>query len=142
LDPSCEIDVDVSLQSRVKNGMTSSSHRAQRLQSYATIHKPDVELPLTMKLFEEYHIQGIAPSDLDMLSRVAVEFELFGNVEAARVWLEGTECDEETKKGYMVARRLGVTGVPFFIMDNKFASSGALPVEDFVEVSPTTRGQS
>jgi predicted DsbA family dithiol-disulfide isomerase len=108
--------------------MTSSSHRAQRLQTYTSTQKPTELLPLTMSLFESYHINGKAPSDIKELSKVAVEHGIFGNEAEAQRWIEGDACEKETRLG----------GVPFFVFGGKYGSSGALPVDDFVEVSQRT----
>jgi predicted DsbA family dithiol-disulfide isomerase len=115
--------------------MTSSSHRGQRLQVLAARTKPSVELPLTMSLFEKYQIEGYAPSDISMLSTVAVEHGLFNTKEEATTWLEGDDLDKETKQGYRAAKEMGITGVPFFVFAGKYGTSGALPPDDFVEVS-------
>lgn len=60
---------------------------------------------------------------------------MFDSEDQAREWLAGNEYDEEVKKGYGMARGMGVTGVPFFIFENKWAISGAVGEEAFVDVS-------
>lgn len=83
-----------------------------------------------------YHTDGIHPSDLDTLSTIAMKYKLFSSEAEAKEWLEnGTEYDEEVTKGYRSAQQMGVTGVPFFIVDNKYAISGAVGEEAFVDVS-------
>jgi predicted DsbA family dithiol-disulfide isomerase len=87
-------------------------------------------------LFIAYHTDGIHPSDLDTLANIAMKYELFANAQEAKAWLEtGDEYDEEVKKGYNSARAMGVSGVPFFIVDNKYAISGAVGEEAFTDVS-------
>jgi predicted DsbA family dithiol-disulfide isomerase len=91
-----------------------------------------------MSLFESYHINGKAPSDIKELSKVAVEHGIFGNEAEAQRWIEGDACEKETRLGYQEAKVKGISGVPFFVFGGKYGSSGALPVDDFVEVSQRT----
>jgi hypothetical protein len=65
-----------------------------------------------------------------------MKYKLFSSESEAKEWLgNGTEYDEEVTKGYRSAQQMGVTGVPFFIVDNKYAISGAVGEEAFVDVS-------
>lgn len=101
------------------------------------LHKiPEKQADLAEDLFIAYHTDGIHPSDLDTLAKVAIKYELFPTEQEAKEWLEnGNEYDEEVKKGYNSAKSMGVSGVPFFIFDNKYAISGAVGEEAFTEVS-------
>ncbi|RKS08854.1 putative DsbA family dithiol-disulfide isomerase [Nocardiopsis sp. Huas11] len=51
---------------------------------------------------------------------------------AARRVLRGEDFTEQVAQEAEQARRLGATGVPFFVMDGAFGVSGAQPVEAFV----------
>lgn len=115
--------------------MTSSSHLAQRLQMYTLAHSPKKQLAVYMDLLEAYHIRGIAPSDRPTLAQIAVKHGLFKTEDEVNQWLDGNDCDEEVRKGYLSAQRLGITGVPFFVFQGKYAASGAMGVEEFVGVS-------
>lgn len=66
---------------------------------------------------------------------MAVKHGVFPDEKAAREWLDGKQCDKEVKKAYGTARDLGVTGVPFFVFQDKYAASGAMGTEEFVRVS-------
>jgi predicted DsbA family dithiol-disulfide isomerase len=69
-----------------------------------------------------------------MLSTLAVKHGIFVNTQAAQEFLRGKECDAEVKRAYATAHRLGVTGVPFFVFQDRYAASGAMGVDEFVHV--------
>ena len=52
--------------------------------------------------------------------------------QAARGVLRGEDFAEQVRQEADQARRLGASGVPFFVMDGAFGVSGAQPVEAFV----------
>lgn len=119
-------------------GEVSSSHLGHRLQTLALHKIPEKQSQLAEDLFLAYHTDGIHPSDTDVLARTAVKYDLFPSEQEAKTWLEGDECDEEVRKSYGAAQRMGVTGVPFFIVDNKYAISGAVGEDAFIEVSQSS----
>ena len=47
--------------------------------------------------------------------------------------LNSDDYDDEVRMDLHEARQIGVTGVPFFVFDQKYAVSGAQPSEVFVE---------
>ena len=63
-----------------------------------------------------------------------MRYGLFSNRTDALRWLEGDECDYEVTRAYAVARRMGVTGVPFFVFGTRWGASGAVGVPRFLEV--------
>lgn len=113
---------------------TSQSHTGQRLLTYALVHHPDKQLSMGEALFDAYHSKGIHPGDLDLLSSVAVDHGVFASKAEAVTWLQGNDFDREVRQAYSVAQRMGVTGVPFFIFQDKFAASGAIGEEEFESV--------
>jgi predicted DsbA family dithiol-disulfide isomerase len=48
--------------------------------------------------------------------------------------LDRGEGEAQVEEDFSMARRIGVSGVPFFIIGNKFALSGAQPPESFLKV--------
>jgi len=46
--------------------------------------------------------------------------------------LEAGEGAAEAEQDFEKARGIGITGVPFFIIDGKYALSGAYPVSQFL----------
>lgn len=88
-----------------------------------------------MSLFSLVHEAGLAPSDRSALASVAVQHGVFPSLEEALRFLDSDECDAEVKRAYTMARRVGVTGVPFFVFQDRYAASGAMGVDEFVKVS-------
>ncbi|WVR08290.1 hypothetical protein IAU60_005339 [Kwoniella sp. DSM 27419] len=116
------------------SGTISSSHLVHRLQTYSLLKDPDHQLPLAMELLEGFHCHRKDPSDKSWLSSVAVKHGLFADENAAVAWLNGDECDVEVKQAYLLAQKMGITGVPFFVFQDKYAASGAMGEEEFVKL--------
>lgn len=116
-------------------GKVASSHLSHRLTSYAGKNAPASQLPLEMDLFDMYHARGIEPSNRAELSRLAVKNGVFKTEADAAAFLDSTDEDAEVRSAYSLARRRGIDGVPFFIFNDKFATSGAVGEDEFGEVS-------
>lgn len=79
--------------------------------------------------------QGVDIGDVDALTRVGVAAGLDeGEVRAA---LEDGRYRAAVTSDIDMARQIGVTGVPFVVVDMKYAVSGAQPPEVFREVLDT-----
>ncbi|WOO78698.1 uncharacterized protein LOC62_02G002237 [Vanrija pseudolonga] len=122
---------------RNPGGKVASSHLSHRLTSYAGKHAPASQLPLEMDLFDMYHARGIEPSNRAELSRLAVKNGVFPTEEAAAAFLDSTDEDADVRSAYSLARRRGIDGVPFFIFNDKFATSGAVGEDEFGEILDT-----
>ncbi|PDP89682.1 disulfide bond formation protein DsbA [Glycomyces fuscus] len=75
-------------------------------------------------------VQARDLNDTGALVEVAAEVGL--EPRDVRRVLEGQEYAEDVREDIALARRLGATGVPFFVMDRSFGVSGAQSVEVFV----------
>ena len=84
------------------------------------------------ELFRRYFLEGQDISDLEVLTEAAVEACLDRNVITA--YLQSTDDHQLIVAADQHARSLGVSGVPFFVFDNKYAVSGAQPPELFLQV--------
>jgi predicted DsbA family dithiol-disulfide isomerase len=113
----------------------SQSHLAHRLTEYAGQLKPESQLAVSMDIFDLYHVNGVHLSDREGLAEIGVKHGLFSDKDGGLAWLAGNACDLEVKKQYQTAQRMGITGVPFFVFQDKYAASGAMGVDEFVEVS-------
>ena len=82
-----------------------------------------------------FHTTTAHPSDKSLLAHLSMRHCLFDTHEEAIEWLNGDEYSAEVKKAYGVARRLGVTGCPFFVFQGRWAASGAIGVEECLRVS-------
>jgi predicted DsbA family dithiol-disulfide isomerase len=83
-------------------------------------------------LFKAYFEDGLDIGDLEMLVECAHRAGL--DRELARAFLQSEEGRQEVVASDVYARRLGINGVPCFIVNRKYAVSGAQPPSAFVEV--------
>ena len=81
------------------------------------------------RLMNAQLVQGRVLNDVDTLVELAGEIGL--ETERARTVLEGGEYADQVRADIDDARRLGATGVPFFVLDRALGISGAQPLEVF-----------
>lgn len=95
---------------------------------------PDVLERLMCAHFKE----GADLNDRATLVRLAAD----AGLDAARVQalLAGDELTHEVRADEAAARAYGIRGVPFFVVDGRYAISGAQPVEVFEETLRVARG--
>ncbi len=84
------------------------------------------------ELFKAYFEDGLDVGDLEILVESARRAGL--DRELARKFLLSEEGRQEVVASDVYARRLGINGVPCFIVNRKYAVSGAQPPSAFVEV--------
>lgn len=82
-------------------------------------------------LFEAHFVNGKNIADIDFLVSLAEQIGL--DKEKARKVLSEDAYNYEVTQDIMEARNLGISGVPYYILDNKYAVSGAQPVETFAK---------
>ncbi len=110
------IDFDFTRQKRLPN--TIDSHR---LNHWA--HTAGVQHDVVEKLFERYFINGDDVGDKAVLLEVAIEAGMDGEVIER---LLNSDADEDSiKEEESIGRNMGVTGVPCFVIDKKYAILGA-----------------
>lgn len=85
-------------------------------------------------LFIGHFEGGNDPGQRPYLAQVAVETGVFETQDKALDFFKSNEFDKEVNEGYQQARALGISGVPFFIFQNKYAVSGAQPPEAFAQL--------
>lgn len=103
---------------------------AHRLLHYAKTKEKANEL--VERILKAYFVDSLNISDYQILSRLAFEVGLDSN-EALKI-LECNEYVEEVRKDEEKASKLKISGVPYFVFNNKYAVSGAQPSEVFLEV--------
>ena len=74
-----------------------------------------------------YMTEGLAIGDPAVLTRLAVEAGL--DADEVRAVLESDRYAQEVREDEAAAREIGIRGVPFFVLAEKFAISGAQPPE-------------
>jgi predicted DsbA family dithiol-disulfide isomerase len=92
------------------------------------------------RFLRAYHSEGVAISDRAELERLAVEAGLDRDEVVEVLASDAYGADVRTDESD--SRSLGVTGVPFFVVDGRYALSGAQPPEVMVEVIERSRAGS
>lgn len=83
------------------------------------------------QLFKAHFTEGINIDDADSLLQIGISIGL--PEEEVRSLLASDAFSTEVKSDEMMARSLGIRGVPFFILNDKFAISGAQDPELFFQ---------
>lgn len=103
---------------------TFDAHRlAQYAKEKGKLHE------VVERLFYAYFTESKRISDRDVLLELA-EAAGLGRKEAEAV-LDDEHYAEQVRKEEAMAAQLGIRGVPFFVLNEKYAISGAQPVEIF-----------
>lgn len=120
-----EVGIDFNL----NNSVVANSFNAHKLMHAAKkINKQNEAKEL---LFEAHFTDGKNIDDLNVLIEIGqrIGFEA-DDLEAQ---LKDTTLDKSVAEDQIQAIEIGVTGVPFFVFNNKHAFSGAQPEEVFLE---------
>jgi predicted DsbA family dithiol-disulfide isomerase len=112
---------------RVRPGNTFDAHRL--LHAARRVGLQDA---LKERLFTAYFSEGQAIGDRAVLVRLAGEVGM--DEDAARGVLETDRFADEVRADEQEAAALGVTGVPFFVVDGRFAIPGAQDTDTFRRV--------
>lgn len=100
---------------------------AHRLIHLAANHGLQGEMKERLML--AYFTEGQPVGDVETLIKLAVEVGL--DADEARTVLAGDTYADEVIADEREARTLGISGVPFFVIDEKYGISGAQPTELF-----------
>src|SRR5690625_4569626 len=107
----------------------ANSFNAHRLSHLAARH--DVQDEAEEHLFAAHFTEGKNIDDEESLVQLGIEIGL-PEVEI-REMLQSDLYAEEVQSDKDAARRVGVQGVPFFVLNDKYAVSGAQPSEVFLD---------
>jgi len=88
---------------------------------------PDVFEDLNVAFFRAYFSEGKNIGDAAVLWRIAEETGVPGET-VNRAWSD-PRFEERLKRQHDAASRVGVTGIPTFILGNKWILEGAVPTE-------------
>jgi predicted DsbA family dithiol-disulfide isomerase len=101
---------------------TFDAHRLLHLSA-----ERGVQGPVAERLMAAYFTEGRPIGDPETLVAVAAEAGL--DEQAAREALAGDAHAEEVAADEREAAQLGISGVPFFVLDRRYGISGAQPAE-------------
>lgn len=107
-------------------GNTFDAHRLLHLAAATGDRETLIE-----RLFAAYLTEGEALGEPEVLVRLATESGL--DADQVRALLAGDRFAADVRRDEERARTLGVTGVPFFAVDEKYGISGAQPPELILE---------
>ncbi|HET9898218.1 MAG TPA: DsbA family oxidoreductase [Streptosporangiaceae bacterium] len=111
----------------LRSGNTRDAHRLLQLAKARHL-----QLELVERLHSAYFTEQASIFDHAELARLATDAGLAG-AEAEKV-LAGDEYDQDVDADEAIARSLGITGVPFYVVDRRYGISGAQPAEVIAQV--------
>ena len=91
---------------------------------------------ITERFLHAYFTESELLSDHETLIKLANEVGL--EKEVVKEVLEQNKYSQEVQNDIELARQIGVQGVPFFVFDQKYAVSGAQPIETFQQALEQT----
>lgn len=119
---------EVGLDYNFDKSVVANSFDAHRLIQFAkTKGKGDAA---EERLFKAYFTEGKNTADHAVLTQLGTEIGL--DAEAVRTMLAGTMYGSEVQNDIAEGEKLGLTGVPFFVVDRKYGVSGAQQPETFL----------
>ena len=158
LDPSVPkegMDFQTYMENRFGSGFVSKFHQVEQAAKTEGLDFDFSSLPKAINTFTLHRILTIAlqdgiqaevkeafmkayfidKQDLTQENILIELLEKYGwSVEKTLEIINSDVATDEVKEEMNYYRQLGVTGVPFFIFNQKYAISGAQPVEVFVEI--------
>lgn len=118
---------EVGLEYNFDDMKSANTVKAHRLAKWAETEGKEQQF--TERVLKAYFLEGEAIGQTDVLLTLAKEVGL--SAEKAHQVIESDEYMEQVQQDIAVAQNLGVRGVPFFVIDNKYGISGAQPQEVF-----------
>ncbi len=124
-----EIAAGVGLAYRLGETRQGNSFDAHRLLQLA--RRSGSQGALKERLMQAYFTEGAPIGDPDTLARLAAEAGLAA--EEVAETLAGDAFAEDVRADELQAQRLGISGVPFFVIDGRLGVEGAQPETLLVE---------
>lgn len=100
---------------------------AHRLAKWANTQ--GLETKLTERLMQAYFSEGLNIGNHETLAKLAGEVGL--DPTAAKTILDSDDFGDQVRNEIAEGSEIGVQGVPFFVINRKYAISGAQPLEYF-----------
>ena len=125
---------EVGLNFNSQNTVVANSFNAHRLIQLAKTKGLGNEIEEA--LFIAYFVEGKNIDDKEILIKTGVSIGLDESV--VKNLFTSDDFAKEVKQDEMDAQSLGINGVPFFVLNNKYAVSGAQSPETFLDVLEQT----
>ena len=120
-----------------EKAVIANSFNAHRFSHFAKTHGLGHEAE--EQLFKAYFTDGKNIDDVQTLIALGMEIGLDAN--GTKTVLESNAFADEVKQDIAEAQNIGIQGVPFFVVNNKYAISGAQAVPVFKETLEKAFGE-
>ena len=120
--------------------IVANSRTAHRVLQVAGRADRATATVLVEAVFSAHFERGLDIGDERVLTGLAEDAEL--TADAVRDGLADPEIEAAVERDIATAREYGIGGVPFFVLDDTFAVSGAQPVEVFAKALAQARERS
>jgi predicted DsbA family dithiol-disulfide isomerase len=117
------------LEYHLETARRANTSDAHRLIHFAAAHGRQGEMK--ERLLRAYFTESADIGDIETLAGLAAEIGL--TADEARETLAGDIYADAVRADERRAKMLGITGVPFFVIDEKYGVSGAQPTELFAD---------
>lgn len=122
---------------RALSANTLTAHRLMRLAE--TEYGAEVQRAVAERLFQAYFSGGADVGDVSVLAEIGTKAGM--DAERVRAYLASDEGTTEVRREIGDARRLGITAVPTFVFDGKYAVQGAQPPSAFLQALETVAAE-
>jgi predicted DsbA family dithiol-disulfide isomerase len=113
----------------------ANTNRSHRLEALAKKKEGDeASWNVGMDLMHAYQVEGKSPADPAVVAEIGVRHGLFSDQAEGEAWVLGNDLDAHTQAGYADARRNGISGVPNFVFQDKYQTSGAIGIDAFKNI--------
>lgn len=129
-----QVAKEIGLDFDFEKSIVANSFNAHRLIQLAKTH--GLANQAEEELFKAHFIEGKNIDDNETLTQIGVAIGL--NENEVKEMLASDSFSSEVKQDEMQAQSIGINGVPFFILNNKYAVSGAQSPDTFLEVLEQT----
>lgn len=120
---------ETGLDYRMDTLILTNTFDAHRLVMFA--EKYELMKEMTERILHAYFTESKHIGDHGTLTELAVEVGL--DREAVREMLATDEMADAVRADEQEAQQVGVSGVPFYLINKKYALTGAQPTEQFVQ---------
>jgi len=128
LDHVTNIAAEVGLEYHMDKTVLANSFDSHRFIQFAKKNKKGDAAE--EQLFHAYFTEGKNTADHDTLVDLGVKIGL--DAEEVKNVLDSNQFAEDVRKDVYEAQQVGARGVPFFVLDRKYAVSGAQQTETFL----------
>jgi len=126
---------ELGLHYNMDNTVPANTFNAHRLTHLAA--KFGLQDEAEERLLKAYFMEGLNIQDEKVLVQLGTDIGL--EEKAVRYMLASDEYSYDVRMDAYEAQQIGVRGVPFFVIDRKYAVSGAQPSEVFLGALQTAR---